>query len=221
MKLKEALEILIHFFNEIIAHVLPGAILILSASYIFEKNDLIKDTGLHWALIIGVSFLAGHAILSLNRWIERTVCGVQSFQIPNDLKVEFTKYFSEFSKLKNSEGSDIEISNNMNDMFYRNIAMSISPHAGELGRRFMFISLFCKGTGTSIGIIYIMIIIKIYASQTLCDYWCQLLVLAVAVAFIIYIMEYRAAEFFRMAMEAPFSVAIVEMINKLKFIKDE
>lgn len=220
MKLKEALEILIHFFNEIIAHVLPGAILIVSASYIFDKNDLIKNTSLHWALIIGVSFLAGHAILSLNRWIERTVFRAESFKISNELKVEFKKYFSEFSKLKNSEGSNIEISDNMNDMFYRNMAMSISPDAGELGRRFMFISLFCKGAGTSVGIIAILIVIKINATQTPYSYFYQFIGLSAA-AFIIYIMEKRAAEFFRMAMEAPFSVAIVDMINKLKFIKDE
>ena len=81
MKLKEALEILIHFFNEIIAHILPGAILIVSASYIFDKNDLIKNTSLHWALIIGKSFLAGHAILSLNRWIDRTAFRAESFKI--------------------------------------------------------------------------------------------------------------------------------------------
>jgi hypothetical protein len=99
----------------------------------------------------------------------------------------------------------------------RSIALSISKEAGDLGRRFMFISLFCNGIGTAIFLLaFDFFLCAIWFPNALVQYSDSLnSVLQFVMLIVLGVLCFRRGEeFYKRAMFTPFSVATTELLMK-------
>lgn len=208
--MSDALNALVHFFNDLIGAVVPGMFFIFGIACIhggFNINEwwlIKKDIGGVWLFLLVISFITGHALLRLYQLY--TNIKNELFQLPpvpdKIEKAESYKLFkNHISKNTVTGVSNLSISE------LRNIAMTISPDAATLARRFMFISLFCIGVGTAL---VLLILYFLYVNYH--DIGKESVFLVFIMIFTSYLFFSRAQEFQYRALVSPFSIVIAELM---------
>lgn len=230
MKIDDAIETTTRFFNDLIGSLIPGAIL---ACGLFVMHigpglpddiaaSLPKDSGFLTAILLALMFAAGHGLLAIHgividKALQRI--GFVEGNIENRLAKKhsyelFKALFFEKLKQSNLRDTGVAQTDNWDHHDLRNVALSVSSEGSSLGRRFMFISLLCNGTGTVLLILTIdFISCEIFRPSALFPYanaWHPLIqivvLMGVAAAF------FKRAESFNIrAMVTPFAVAVAEM----------
>lgn len=220
MKVNEALTALIHFFNDLIAHIIPGMIGFGGVLAVLGNTQTIELVcKLHWSILIGIFYVVGHFLLAINQIVYKSKLMEKhtinpKYLVDTPVVKQFTALLTQMSKPDSTEGArdgnTLNSELGFNDL--RSIAMSINAEAGDLGRRFMFISLFCKGTATAVFFIGITFTWQTCNFQSLKAAGFTVLPLIVT-CLICYIFHTRSEEFHRRALLSPFSVAIADMIS--------
>jgi len=181
MKPGEFIEAVERFFLDLIGTVLPGLAILVSFCYItgkpfvnFSRLLFEKETGYEWALLLGLSYMLGHAVTSLGttvvrKWVERlhtywkpkAAAGVPtekkewmlSFVVPEkelSEKLAADPIFKSFLTLLflRIPALSSESGNVTNYRTWRNLALSVAPEQSHLVYRFTFLSLLNLGTAT-------------------------------------------------------------------------
>lgn len=230
MKIDDAIETTTRFFNDLIGSLIPGAIL---ASGLFVMHigpglpkdmatSLPIDSGFLIAISLALMFAAGHGLLAIHSIvIDKALQRIGL--VDGNIKARLEKKHSYglfiamfFEKLRRSNLGETNVAQpekwDHHDL--RNVALSVSSEGSSLGRRFMFISLLCNGTGTALLILTLdFISCEIFRPSALFPYanaWHPLIqvviLLGITVAF------FKRAESFNIrAMVTPFAVAVAEM----------
>lgn len=231
MKLDDALQTIMHFFNDLIGAVIPGLVLAIGLTLV-HKGLLtskmlakISSDGSLIVLILALSFASGHGLLAIyNEIFERVLKLLRVIKgnaVTEELKKPQT--FILFKTLIEDKINKHPIfqAENSNPTWYfndlRNVALSVSNEGASLGRRFMFISLLCNGIGTALILLAIdFVICFIWLPEALVQYsnvlhpaWQFLILLLFGVLFI-----RRGDTFYKRAMFTPFSIAVTELLMK-------
>ena len=213
MKATDFLTALIHFFNDLVAHIVPGLLLVISIAYAFEKFDSDGFKSVHWAIHLAIYYILGHFLLALHNELHRFLSWLKftkTSEIVTNLKTDPT--YIEFKKVIKVLKSDIDFSNfSFNDA--RSIAMSSDTEACELAQRFMFISLFCKGVSTALLVICLgswMAIANYLDSDCYPILYNSLITVALLIT--VYLFNNRVIEFEKRALRTPFSIALSKRV---------
>jgi len=213
MNMNESLSTIFQYFNDFIAHVLPGALLLVSlaASIDFYRNTEILTIiqNFQWPYILGVSFVLGHIVLSLKLPL---IIKEQQPQLESDLLKN--KVVQDFGDLYRSTFSSKSNIAQYTIHEQRNIAMSVSSSASDIGQRFMFISLFCLAVSRVLQIISIFIFVLAACTQHIQTFTATLPISALILYFS-HLLQQRKVEFHNRSMLTPFTIAI-HNIDKLE-----
>lgn len=228
MKVSEAIDGIATFFNDIVGAIVPGAALCV-ALWVMHSPDGIRSLlktgdGALALMLAGLFFAAGHAALSLFDMFNKLFSGrlalldepgITGKASRSTAYIAFEKLLVDKLNMAPPRLEEAERRWSFNEM--RSIAFTVSGEAGALGRRFMFISLLCQGMSATIAVVVIdYVACLIFAPGSLVTYgnawpaWVQVPLLS-AVA---YLFLARARMFYRMAMSAPFVVALAELKYK-------
>lgn len=230
MKIDDATETITRFFNDLIGSLIPGAILVSGLYVMHIGPGLPKDMaatlpnefGFLFAIFLALMFAAGHGMLAIHSIVIDEVlkrCRFIQRDVEADLKKRhsyglFKELF--FAKLKQSDLSETDVAQpgkwDYHDL--RNVALSVSSEGSSLGRRFMFISLLCNGTGTALLILTVdFISCEAFRPSALFPYenaWHPLLQVAILLVIAVAFFK-RGESFYNRAMSTPFAVAVAEM----------
>ncbi len=233
MKPTDFLSGVIHLFNDLIGSVVPGILLVFGL-YLFKSipelplnHFLALDISIKWSLIIVVSYVIGHALLSLHRllqaYIGKPVRGINSLlkkgewdTREHNKKIASTSEYIGFMKLVSNKiaiqaKEDFRYELEFNNL--RSMAMTISTEGGELARRFMFISLFCYGVSMAVLVLSVVFLTSSFSFE-----WLAYLF---TLFFIFYV---RGIDFEYRALNVPFPIALSEilcLVNGDEGTKDE
>ena len=213
MKTPDSISAFLHFFNDFIGMVAPGLIFLFGLGLIQEydleswKQKIAPYDGFVWLIAIIVSYAVGHVLLSIHsvfsEWIKKM--GGESFTaLSSGSYIAFKKV----TQKKLTEKTLTEQKLTDNDI--RNIAMSISAEASELGRRFRFISLFCNGIATSL--LALTLCSFVFHPHNSGSIWAVRIVLTIVAAFLFH----RGIEFEKRAYKVPFPVALSTILFEEK-----
>lgn len=205
-----------HYFNDIIGMVLPGLIFLCGLGFLQAYDlQLLKDKlapydWLAWFFAIGISYTLGHVFLGIHKvvskcskkvvskWTNGKTNASPSFSSPSYCAF---KGIAENELQKKGQGSQ-----SLSDHDIRSVAMSVSTIAAELGRRFMFLSLFCNGTATSLLALFIWSLscgpyndVGVWAARA-------------GLALGALVLLYRGEEFEARALRVPFPVALSSIL---------
>ena len=184
MKPGEFIEAVERIFLDIIGTVLPGLAILISLCYItgkpfvnFSRLLFEKDTNYEWALLVGLSYMLGHAVTSIGtmvvrKWVEKaheswkpTAASdvdanrdpkkdwLLSFVVPDDeLSAKLSadpifKSFLAFLFLRIPSLAS-EPGKVANFRTWRNLALSVAPEQSHLVYRFTFLSLLNLGAAS-------------------------------------------------------------------------
>jgi hypothetical protein len=210
MKSTDILSALIHFFNDLVAHIIPGLLLVVSAAYILGEFSNMGFKEIPWPIHIALYYTLGHLLLAFNAYIsEKNWLSKLKFQktsTPEIKNSDTAKLFQDLIKKKG--GFDDVDKLSINNL--RSIAMSIDSEARDLGQRFMFISLFCKGVATaalSISTLNLLITLFTKINQLESIYY---YLTSLGLLFIVYLFNKRAISFEARAFQVAFPVAIAK-----------
>ena len=209
--MNDSINALIHFFNDVVAQVIPGLLGLLMFSFCIDKYDEIFS----WSpvMLIALTYVLGHVLLSLRDNLNSFTKVIgdkiidKSYEKVVNLKETIT--YRKFEELIERQSEELS--------FYdtRSIAMTVSEEGAILGRRFMFISLFCEGASISILLFGPFVIAKLLYSYSINNFFPYAFIANVLLVFlVIYPLEKRAADFKRRALNTPFSCAIADLIGK-------
>jgi hypothetical protein len=220
VNVEETIEAIAKFFNDLIGALVPGTVLAAGLAIMHlgpEKITALSkfSDGTGTALVAaGLLFASGHLLLAahehLLKPVIRFVTWIDIFDETNAKLKESYKWFEAIATAK--QASQNAGPWNFNDL--RNVAMSVSAEASSLGRRFMFISLFCNGVGTALIIMAIdfsactLISPKMLYSYEQAAPWMLQAIMMVLVALTLF---KRGAVFYTRAMSTPFSIAVAEL----------
>ena len=208
-----------HFFNDLIGAVVPGLLLIGGFYAIWGSPPLDVAGGVAWLSLLVGAFAAGHALLALHRllsaWLGKLPFAVYRLLTGRGWKwqnmddpIEKSSSYVEFRELVISKlqasGSTADLSAKMSLNDLRSIAMSVSHESAELGRRFMFISLFCYAT--SMAILVVVVAYLVTRPSTLLSFHSAIGIVAFGLFYL------RGIEFNYRALNAPFAVALTTML---------
>jgi hypothetical protein len=152
MKPGEFIEAVERFFLDLIGTVLPGLAILVSFCYItgstfvsFSRLLFEKETGYEWALLLGLSYIVGHAVISLGtlvagKWPDKELS--EKLAADPIFKSFLTFLFLRIPSLSSESG------NVTNYRTWRNLALSVAPEQSHLVYRFTFLSLLNLGTAT-------------------------------------------------------------------------
>lgn len=218
MRVEQATETIAKFFNDLIGAWVPGAVLTVGLALMHlgpvQLQSLFKlgETALASLTFAGVLFATGHTLLALHeqflqKWLSKGLL-VTRF---NETSAKTRKSYLWFERLvEDQQGAK----GGWDYKDLRSVALSISTEAASLGRRFMFISLLCKGVGTALAILAVdFAICSMFFPHLLFAYghaapWLIQVTLLLGIAFVLF----RHGEvFFCRAMSTPFSVATAEL----------
>lgn len=209
--MNDAVHAFEHFFNDIIAQIIPGGIFIWILSYTFnipvDTNEFIVIA------LLALSYCSGHVILAVEEYIQPVL--LLSIRKNKPRKYEFSRayslYKSVLTKSENITPTERELVEGMTFNELRSIAMSSSVDAANLGRRFMFLCLFCKGLMLALTFSIPFLLATYFSFKDFHSYSCYSISLFVLTVTILYPLQKRADGFRSRAMAVPFSCAI-EMI---------
>jgi len=221
----DSIKALEQFFNDVIAQVIPGAIVFSIICSIVDYQ--IPQNSAAILLFLGISYIVGHIVLALDETLRSLVKDNRSFsktenaQQPPDIP-DIISAKELFIKLMNKKKTNVDVANlPLNEL--RSLAMSVSKEGADLGRRFMFLSLSCKST------VILLVLLTPFLTATIfieistiynvelnlvCNFLLQLSTLMLLTICFIYPVEKRALGFNRRAKEVPFSAAIAHLILK-------
>lgn len=225
MKIEEAIDTIAKFFNDLIGAWVPGAVLAvglalmhlgpsqLQAIFKFANSGAAALTG------AGLLFAIGHMLLAVYehgvKWLLTRLEISKKFDESELKKRQSFVWFAEFVQAP-------QVGGNATDWSYRDlrsVALSVSPEAASVGRRFMFVSLLCNGVGTALSIIAVdFSTCELLSPRLLYPYehappWFVQVLLLFGVACVLF---KQGAVFYSRAMATPFSIAVAV----LKFKKD-
>lgn len=182
MKAGEFIEAVERFFLDIIGTVLPGLVMLVSLCFItgnsfinFSRLLFENGTNYEWALLLGLSYLLGHALSSLGtlvirkviepvhaRWKGRSAAKNSPkkkeanfrFVLPETElceKLATDPIFKGFLKLLSLRIPSLssEADKITNFRTWRNVALSLAPERSQLVYRFTFLSLLNLGVATA------------------------------------------------------------------------
>jgi hypothetical protein len=140
------------YFNDFVGAVIPGAV--LCAGLTLQWAQIVRDDAFsrywgEWSWLPGLAviFAAGHTLLSLHAFFISSISRDRARH-----KVVAKASTAEYQRFLGTRSPGITWA--ITDFnAARNFAMSVSPEAAEIGRRFMFLSLFCYGTATSFAVL--------------------------------------------------------------------
>lgn len=206
-----------HFFNDIIAQIIPGIFLLVLLSIAFDIN--VGKTGFSWVVLVVAAYILGHLILSianlLNKffdWFKIEKIDLESFYKAKPMYKQYVKILHENEK-NIGDTHILKLRSDFSFYDYRGIAMSINNDAATLGRRFMFIHLCCRGAMMSLMLSAPFVIVKIILSYNL-PFYIGFSFLFLLVLVVMYPLQVRSKDFHTRAMMVPFSCATSKFISK-------
>jgi hypothetical protein len=224
-KLADLIGALKDYFNDFVGAVIPGTALAAGILWLFSgklPNDAFSHGWSEWSWLPGLAviFLIGHALLSLNDHISRSVAAVRrrfgsaekagGKALSVMEKARANSAYAAFGELIRPQLKLKGVSTKLDFNSERNIAMSLSVNGAELGRRFMFISLFCYGTSTAAWVVAVLDFAQLWLGirndSTL--RW----TLAFSLIVTAFLLRRRGTSFELRALTVPFSVAIAELL---------
>src|SRR3569623_198883 len=223
MKIEGVLDAITVFFNDLVGAVIPGLVLIAGVLIIhFGHAGVTAINGLQAGGLfvgLGLAFAIGHSLLAIYDvailWLlakikfAKTQKAIWEEVGHSKVAEMFRSVLKEkFDVTKSGAGATIA-SLKPNEL--RSMAMSISPDAANLARRFMFLSLLCSGAGTAlvtIAIYFVSVVVLI--PKALAQYpdiapvWIQFIAL---IALSLFTFK-RGTVFYERAMYVPFSMTV-------------
>jgi hypothetical protein len=136
------------YFNDFVGAIVPGAV--LGAGLTVQWAGAIPSDAISrywgewsWLPALAAMFAAGHTLLALHSYFISLISRdrAQSKVRANRSFEDYESFFKERLALAGLKSGDFHL--------LRNYAMSASTAASEIGRRFMFLALFCYGTATA------------------------------------------------------------------------
>lgn len=243
MSVGDAIESISVFFNDLIGAVVPASVWAIGIAVMHidvaraVSAPMLGGGG--WSLIaIGVLFAAGHLLLAVYEpinWILVLVHSRMAAMVkahPALEKIGLEKISGKIRTYDEIAGARkrsyivfakmIEANQNFalgEDKCWeprdlRSIAMTVSQTGEALGRRFMFIALLCRGTGTALVLLAMHFsIVRLIAPESLRLYsaalpWWLQVALLLAAAYLLFI---RETTFVSRAMATPFACATAEL----------
>lgn len=219
MKPEGAVESIARFFNDLIGAIVPAGVLALGLLVLHSGPDVKTvlsslDSAIGFLCVVGALFATGHVLLAIFEQILKKP--LTKVRLLTEFDEELAKTHTPFRLFRRltEKSETLKLGENESDWNYRdlrNVALTVSSTGEGIGRRFMFLSLFCNGTGTAL--------LLLAADFTLCrwvaphllhpypmaPHWLVQLAILVAAAGLLF----RRAELFRArAMTAPFAVAV-------------
>ncbi|WP_413740301.1 hypothetical protein ACL2XQ_09590 [Sodalis sp. RH14] len=222
MKVDDAVENITRFFNDLIGVLVPGSVFAFGVivihfglNYMYSLANLGERTSVS-LICAGLLFALGHMLLAVYDNLMKPF-----FQL-----VKLSKRFDEaeaqrrqsylwFADLVKVQQGTSALKWGFHDL--RSVALSVSPEAASIGRRFMFISLLCSGVGTALIILGLDCMVCLYFQSAplyksvLTPHWFISVVLLFSVALLL-IKQSNA--FYARAMTTPFSIAAAELMFK-------
>ena len=226
MKVDDAVETIARFFNDLIGAFIPGAVLTLGLSVMHLGPAQVlsasksMDVGLVIALFLSMVFALGHGVLAIYaQLLDGLLTRSRVTSSFDEAEAELRSSYQMFKRLvQESGGSSVaQAQSSTSSWTYRDlrsVALSISTEASSIGRRFMSISLLCRGIGTATLILLVdFTLCKLFAPQALFPYATAVPALGQAVLLCVmsYVFFKEGEVFYSRAMMTPFSVAIAEM----------
>jgi len=229
MKSSDLVDSIARFFNDIIGVLAPGLLLVLTIGYILgEYASMQPQSGFHWLLLLGSSYIVGHAITSVGETllVKRVVDPLLTVSWLRWIPCLFTELKSEDAFWKGvAESVAFQRSAklfHLNADFFRhetvgrarhlrNMAMSrIDSADNEKIYRFMFISLFCQGVATALlvclafaGVLGLLGLIPALSEASIPPMGLGWPAITVA-AFVVFFLLERRYRFYSIAMRLPF-----------------
>jgi hypothetical protein len=197
------------YFNDFVGAIIPGAL--LAAGLTLQWADMISNDAFahywgEWSWLPGLAaiFAAGHTLLSLHAVLinrlspDRARSATRSKASTQD----YEKFLSERTAQSRS--------NTLVDFHaVRNYAMSVSLAAAEIGRRFMFLALFCYGTATACAILSLSTLIAPTLGH---GTWNTIrLIIAASLAGTVWLLDQRGFKFEIQALGTPLAIACAEL----------
>lgn len=225
LKIDDAVETIAKFFNDLISACVPGLVLIIGLVVMhlgpIHLQSLSKLTeGIGGGLTMtGLLFAIGHVLLAANqRALKPLLNYTKISKVFDDNAAKERLSYKWFAEIVKSQQGKEQAAWDFHDL--RSVALSVSPEAAMLGRRFMFISLLCSGVGAAlltIGIDYL--ICSFFAPSFIYSYeqaapWYIQTILLLGAALLLFL---QSADFYARAMTAPFSVAVADIMIKKNF----
>ncbi len=223
-----------YFFNDLIGAIIPGIILVTGLFIIHSEYPWLSeikgyfDSAWIAVLALFILFAIGHGLGALHMFVESWVKWVwKKFNSTLDTKkpavIEVERLLEDLLKKRISKKLELSGSEDIsrlglkfekNDL--RNMAMTISPIAGNLARRFMFLALLCNGVGTAIWTIAIyaaFLFAKFPSTATVFAGDCKLFTIYLILSILIgALFFYRGNKFRATSLSSPFSVALSEVL---------
>lgn len=226
MKSEDAIQNLTLFFNDIIGAVIPGALLgvgliVIHVGTLSKIQFDVFNNGYAWCLALAFAFGCGHLISSLHGKIVERAC--QKIRLLPTLtsvqhEIEGSNSYRAFKVAATDQARKQSLPFTFEDWKFnelRNLAMSVSPEAPAIGRRFMFISLLCSGIGVASLLITLdFLCFSIFFPSAMFHYehvpaaWIQIGIMLGATSLCLG----RSADFYKRALSAPFSIALGSML---------
>ncbi len=205
---------------------MPGTILIFGLytqkyfpEYYIQEFMKINQSG-QWILTILISYVLGHAMLSLhkilNSIVGKPLWGVNTLltkhkwdsksieeRISNS--AEYINFLNIIVKKIDGKGkANIDFTLNYNNL--RSMAMTVSQQGGETATRFRFISLFCYGVSMAILILAVIGLANDFTFTMLAIY------IGAYLAF-----YFRGQDFEFRTANVPFPIALTELLFEKKY----
>lgn len=224
MKPENVLQSFTLFFNDIVGAVIPGALLI-SGLIVMHFGPLTKAQfemlSEVWYVGVLSAFAGGHLLASAHTTlIEKPLQWVRILPASASVRanIEGSQPYEMFRATASEKGkadfSMFSLSNwGSNDI--RSFAMTVSPEASAVGRRFMFIALLCNGVGAALFVLALDFLFSaLWWPGLLAKYESSppvLLQVALMIGASILCLI-RGAEFQRRALSTPFSIALATLL---------
>jgi len=172
-KLAELIGSLKDYFNDFIGAILPGSVLVTGLLWAFgdwlPANQFSKQWGeWNWLPALSLIFLSGHSLLSLNELFlrHRPKSSTNTGRKSAIQAAEEGRAYKTFVEIVRPKLQALGAQSALDFNTMRNVAMSLAAGGAELGRRFMFISLFCYGTAAAAWIMVPVALIRLAASPS-------------------------------------------------------
>jgi hypothetical protein len=195
------------YFNDFIGAVIPGTVLLGGASLLFGNS--INESALttiwaEWAWLpaLAAIVVCGHLVLGLFFALRR------GSYLPDTAKHSKNEIVQAFRTIAENQMTEKRLQKtNLGFHDLRSLAMSTCDEAADIGRRFMFISLFCYGSGTAL---VVLAVLAPFSTAGFNSGWRALT--AILLLSSGWIVMQRGREFERRAYLVPFTVAIATLV---------
>jgi hypothetical protein len=240
VKLSELFEAIERFFLDLIGTIIPGIVLVLGCLVVLDRPLTLGSVSLfpltdtfNWVFLVVVGYITGHAVISIGfsvllPTVEFTARILRknrltSWLVPGVIKpygelmdgiakgVAFQAMVKQAKKTYSWLESDLNSAKNVRS--WRNVALTISQENSHIVYRFMFISLLNLGMATVLIFLTILWLfisvlnnLAIVSRGVPIDFWIVGILLLSSIPFL-----ERRYQFYRRAMEVPFSMAVVKL----------